>query len=815
MKSISRFLLLSLFLSNFGWANSYLLEDVPFPKELPPEIGDLAFDRDGKLYACLRRGDVLVSHPGKDLSKIEWKVFATGLHNGMGMEVIAPGKIVVSQMAELTLIEDLDRDGVADRYRNLCSDFGLSGNYHETNAICSDGKGGYYLALGTASHNGPTFYTSRGEYKHDGRRGRNFSAVKQKGYVVHYQKDGTLTPYANGFRMHNGIARDENGNLWCGDNQGDWRGGSPIYRVKKNGFHGHPSSLIWDKRYDPFGMPLFYPRKLLDELYDKPAMELPRNMMHSPGEPMVIESNEFGPFAGQMLVPDENGRRIVRLMPEEVDSAWQGAAALFYENAKLRAGGVRISPSPDGKSIYYGSTTRGWQRPDEGIQRITYKGKTPFHIQSCSLTLDGFNVGFTEPIANPDKLSQNIKILSYRFEYGYRYGSRELDKKNHKIIGVQKMDNSDIPTWAISVENLAPGRIYELSFSVKSSSGSEMKNPFVQYTVQRLRRPLSDFPATIAKTDRGLEVSLGGKPFATYDNTSSNKPIIWQVIGPNGQRMLRDWPLKRDRPGEAHDHIHHQGIFIGHERISGANFWHIDKTNSGSIEQRRLIETRSGKDRAIIKTLNAWKNKKGETVVADTRTLSFFGNATSRTIDLELFLHATNGPVQIDPFKDGVFAIRTHTDLRLTPSPKDGVNKVFGNALNSEGDRGKAVWGKRADWVHYYGTIEGKPAGIAFLSHPTNPSKGNQKGWWHAREYGLISANPFAPERIKGDGGRTIPKGQSLGFRYQIIFHSHKNHEDAKIEERFAKFTKTPAHPTSIMPPHPGYPEDYLSKKNQ
>ena len=64
---------------------------------------------------------------------------------------------MVSQMAELTLIEDLDGDGVADRYRNLCSDFGLSGNYHETNAICPDGDGGFYIALGTASHNGPTF----------------------------------------------------------------------------------------------------------------------------------------------------------------------------------------------------------------------------------------------------------------------------------------------------------------------------------------------------------------------------------------------------------------------------------------------------------------------------------------------------------------------------------------------------------------------------------------------------------------------------------------------------------------------------------
>ena len=800
----------ALFYSLILYGEHYRLENLPFPNDLPPEIGDLAFDKDGNLYACLRRGDVLVSKPQEDLSKLEWKVFATGLHNGMGMEILAPGKIVVSQMAELTLIEDTDGNGVADLYRNLCSDFGISGNYHETNAICPDGAGGFFIALGTASHNGPTFYTSRGQYSKDGRRGRNFSAVKQKGYVVHYKKDGSLTPYANGFRMHNGIARDGSGNLWCGDNQGDWRGGSPIYRVKKDGFHGHPSSLVWDERYEPFGMPLFYPRKLLDELYDKPAMELPRNMMHSPGEPMVIESNEFGPFQGQMLVPDENGRRIVRLMPEEVDSAWQGAAALFYENAKLRAGGVRIAMSPSGKSIYYGSTTRGWQRPDEGIQRLTYNGNVPFHISQCSLTTDGFLVGFTQPIANPEKLLENTKARSFRFEYGYRYGSAQHDKQTHKILAVEKL--GDNGPYQIKLDKLAPGRIFELSFTVKNIDGHLMKGPFVQYTLNRLKRPDTKHTATITPSQKGLDVSIGGKFFASYDVASVTKPTIWPIVGPGGQSMLRDYPMKKDTPGEAHDHIHHQGIFIGHERISGANFWHIDRPNSGTIEQRRLIETRSGKDRALIKTLNAWKNKQGETVAADTRTLSFFGDATSRTIELEFFLHATNGPVQIDPYKDGVFAIRTHPDLRLKPSPKDGVKEVFGQALNSEGNYAKAVWGKRADWVHYFGVIDGKPAGIAFLSHPTNPSKGNQKGWWHARDYGLISANPFAPEKIKGDGGRTIPKGQSLGFRYQIIFHSFDNHEGAKIEQRFAKYAKTPAHPTSIMPPHPGYPEDYLAK---
>ena len=93
MKSNFLFVLFSLFISFSGWANSYILEDVPFPAELPPEIGDLAFDQNGKLYACLRRGDVVVSQPGKDLSKIQWQVFATGLHNGMGMEVLPLEKL--------------------------------------------------------------------------------------------------------------------------------------------------------------------------------------------------------------------------------------------------------------------------------------------------------------------------------------------------------------------------------------------------------------------------------------------------------------------------------------------------------------------------------------------------------------------------------------------------------------------------------------------------------------------------------------------------------------------------------------------------
>ena len=96
------------------------------------------------------------------------------------------------------------------------------------------------------------------------------------------------------------------------------------------------------------------------------------------------------------------------------------------------------------------------------------------------------------------------------------------------------------------------------------------------------------------------------------------------------------------------------------------------------------------------------------------------GTTAAHILDLEINLHATNKELVFEEFKDGFVGIRTHPDLRLNPSPKHGVNKVFGNARNSEGIEGKEIWGKRADWVHYHGTVKGKAAGIAFMSHPSN-----------------------------------------------------------------------------------------------
>ena len=52
----------------------------------------------------------------------------------------------------------------------------------------------------------------------------------------------------------------------------------------------------------------------------------------------------------------------------------------------------------------------------------------------------------------------------------------------------------------------------------------------------------------------------------------------------------------------------------------------------------------------------------------------------------------------------------------------------------------KPIWGKRADWVDYYGNVAGEIVGIAIFDHPKNL---RHPTYWHARSYGLLAANPF------------------------------------------------------------------------
>ena len=463
-------------------SNSYQIETIALPKDIPPEVGAVQFDSEGSLYVALRRGDILVAQPTEDPSNFQWQHFASGLHNACGLEVLAPRHLVISQMPELTEVKDTDSDGLADSYRTMTSAWGVSGNYHETNEICRDGEGGYYIAVGTASFNGPTFQQVRGGYSKIGRRGRNFSGVPWKGWVMRYHKDGQVTPFAKGFRMHNGIMRNSKGEIWCTDNQGDWRATTPLYHVRKNHFYGHPSSLVWDPEWPTGKDPLKMPLKEINTMRTRPAVLIPhKEMNRSASEPIEIPEN-FGPFAGQILIPDNNGPRMTRVMLDEVNGEYQGSCTHFINGRGMLSGGNRVAFSKDGKTLYTGHTVRGWGKVAEGLQRITWTGRTPFDVHGIALQKEGFALTLTKELG--DWQATNYTVRSFRYQSNWRYGGPMLNQRDEK-------SNLEAPNGRelfLQVSNLEPLRVYEITLkNLKSKDGSKLANEVFYYTLNQLQ----------------------------------------------------------------------------------------------------------------------------------------------------------------------------------------------------------------------------------------------------------------------------------------------------------------------------------------
>src|SRR5438874_1720562 len=75
-------------------AKHYQIVTLPVPKDVVLEVGGLVMRPDGKLLACTRRGEVwLISNPNADDPKnVKFKLFATGLHEALG--IILDGKDV-------------------------------------------------------------------------------------------------------------------------------------------------------------------------------------------------------------------------------------------------------------------------------------------------------------------------------------------------------------------------------------------------------------------------------------------------------------------------------------------------------------------------------------------------------------------------------------------------------------------------------------------------------------------------------------------------------------------------------------------------
>lgn len=297
--------------------------------------------------------------------------------------------------------------------------------------------------------------------------------------------------------------------------------------------------------------------------------------------------------------------------------------------------------------------------------------------------------------------------------------------------------------------------------------------------------------------EQRVDVLVDGELFTSYLYSDVipvlKKPVLFPVRTARGTAVTRGYPLE-PRGGERVDHPHQIGFWLNYGDVNGFDFWNNSDAlsperaaRSGIIRHRFIKTLESDKGRGILEVSTDWNSPDGRLLLVEDTRFVFRAEGDSRIIDRTTTLTAPDERVAMTDNKEGMIAMRVARELehpssgsvRLTDAGgrpmeenvthNDGVS---GSYWSSEGLTGEDVWGKRAPWVALSGVIGDESVTLAMYDHPQNPG---YPTYWHARGYGLFSANPLG-QKAFSDGAEelnlVVEQGESITFKYRFLVHS-------------------------------------------
>ncbi|MBT3385410.1 MAG: PmoA family protein [Prolixibacteraceae bacterium] len=312
--------------------------------------------------------------------------------------------------------------------------------------------------------------------------------------------------------------------------------------------------------------------------------------------------------------------------------------------------------------------------------------------------------------------------------------------------------------------------------------------------------------------DKKIDVLIDGKLFTTYrwpDDVS--KPVLFPIITSAGTEITRGFPIE-PKTGERADHPHQIGMWLTYGNIDSVDFWGngsgglgTRNPNGGVVKHLSVDKISEGSGEGLLITTESWLDPAGKELLRENTEYHFIDKGTTRIIDRITTLTAGDNNVLMPDTKEGMFAIRVARQLELPaegsitlygadghPTKVEAMSNegISGDYVSSEGATGLEVWGTRAKWMNLFGNIGDEKISIVICDHPKNQS---YPTYWHARGYGLFSANPFGAKDFT-DGRKelnfSVPAGKSITFRYRVIINSGSHLTDDDINMYADHFVK-------------------------
>ncbi len=433
----------------------YVTDVIPLPDDNPWNAWlrptGLDFFPDGRLAICTLGGDVWIASGLDDsLAKVEWKRFAEGLREPMGLRIVA-GRIVVGCRDQITQLSDTNRDDHADFYECLNNGRTLIPNFHAfAYDLQTDRAGNFYFGTG-GNQLGPD------------------EPWHAKLFRVSSNGD-KLEAIASGFRAPNGLTIGPDDAIYVAENQGQWIPSSKISRVKPGGFYGFVADTKFTKAVAP-------------PSFDPPLCYLPMTWDNSSGGGAFCLNDQWGPFKGRMVHTSFGAAALFAIFEQRVGEVSQGAAIKFplptFESGIHRA---RFSPK-DGQ--LYVTGLKGWQSravKDGCLARVRYTGQpvkwpTGFHVAKDALVLE-----FSTPV-DPASAgdAQNYAAEQWNYQWHATYGSPDVSVADPKKRGRDRVDirsakiSADGKSVTLEVPGLAPVMQMLVKMNIKSADGTPVE----------------------------------------------------------------------------------------------------------------------------------------------------------------------------------------------------------------------------------------------------------------------------------------------------------------------------------------------------
>ena len=281
--------------------------------------------------------------------------------------------------------------------------------------------------------------------------------------------------------------------------------------------------------------------------------------------------------------------------------------------------------------------------------------------------------------------------------------------------------------------------------------------------------------------------SINGAPFTSYVfKEGIARPFCYPVYGPNGKIIVREVNIPAK---DGIDHPHHKGFWVAQGAVNdNEDNWSEMEGHATTVCQQLAVLSEGPVFGEII-AFNDWMSGRHgvqkKMLEEHTRVRVYNTPDNGRIMDWSITFLATEGGFHFGDTKEaGTLSVR----LKESMEERNG-----GTMVNSFGAKGEAEnWGKRAEWVDYYGDVEGDVMGITMMDHPGNHGYPTH---WHVRSYGLFTANQWGLHDFTGDqgirGDLTVKDGDYLTFRFRVYIHAGTTCE-AQVKAQYLNFVFPP-----------------------